>query len=67
LLELALAEATTLIATTPTTPSSRTGDLRKTFVTAHSFSLFSVRRIGALPRVPPFDRREAAASAGSPR
>src|SRR3954447_4736339 len=32
LLELALAEATTLIATTPTTPSSRTGDLRKTFV-----------------------------------
>src|SRR3954453_15107711 len=60
LLELALAEATTLIATTPTTPSSRTGDLRKTFVTAHSFSLVFVRRIGAMPRVPPFDRREAA-------
>jgi len=45
LLEFALADATTTAATTPTTPSSRTGDLRKTFVTAHSFTLVFVRRM----------------------
>jgi len=49
LLELALALATTTAATTPTTPSSRTGDLRKTFVTAHSFTLVFVRRMAPCP------------------
>src|SRR5215212_10364261 len=67
LLELALALATTTAATTPTTPSSRTGDLRKTFVTAHSFTLVFVRRMAPCPVSRRFDRAPSRGDAGSQR
>src|SRR3954454_920244 len=60
LLELALAEATTTIATTPTIPSSRTGDLRKTLFTVRSPSCSVAFGRAALARVPTIDRVEPA-------